>query len=326
MKNEEILVSVIIPAYNAEKYLAFCLDTVTAQTHRNLEIIVVDDGSKDSTGKICDDYAEKDSRIKVIHQQNKGLSAARNAALEIIHGQYIAFIDSDDYIDPRYVEALLKMCTDNDSLISACLAIDTPERKLVELNLSNRTKTFSSIQLLQDLSILEAYYDTVISKLFAAELFKTLRFPVGKLHEDSYIILSLIENAKNITFSEDILYYYYLSPNSIMRSDFSAKNFDILLAYDQKIKVLKRNGCEKSLQKLYCEYIYNVARMKGLLKYSSNFTPEQKKEKMKNLQNKYKELCDLNKCNPCFKGRTKLVTEMLYHFPIIKKFRNTTEG
>lgn len=326
MKNEEILVSVIIPAYNAEKYIAFCLDTVTAQTYRNLEIIVVDDGSKDSTGKICDEYAEKDSRIKVIHQENKGLSAARNAALEIMHGQYIAFIDSDDYIDPRYVDSLLKMCIDNDSQISACLALDTYERKLVELNHSNRTKTFSGIQLLQDLSILESYYDTVISKLFAADLFNTLRFPVGKLHEDSYIILSLIENAKNITFSDDILYYYYLSPNSIMRSDFSEKNFDILLAYDQKIKVLKRNGCEKSLQKLYCEYIYNVARMKGLLKYSSNFTPEQKKEKMKNLQNKYKELCDLNKGNPCFKGRTKLVTEMLYHFPIIKKFRNTTEG
>lgn len=326
MKNEEILVSVIIPAYNAEKYLAFCLDTVTAQTHRNLEIIVVDDGSKDSTGKICDDYAERDSRIKVIHQVNKGLSAARNAAMEIMSGQYIAFIDSDDFIDPRYVEVLLKMCTENGSLISACLAMDTSERKLVELDLSNRTKTFSAIQLLQDLSILEAYYDTVISKLFAAELFKTLRFPVGKLHEDSYIILSLIENAKNITFSEDILYYYYLSPNSIMRSDFSEKNFDILSAYDQKIIVLKRNGCENSLQKIYCEYIYNVARMKGLLKYSPNFTPEQKKEKMKNLKDKYKELCNLNKGNPCFKGRTKLVTEILYYFPIIKKFRNTTEG
>lgn len=326
MKNEEILVSVIIPAYNAEKYLAFCLDTVTAQTHRNLEIIVVDDGSKDSTGKICDDYAERDSRIKVIHQVNKGLSAARNAAMEIMSGQYIAFIDSDDFIDPRYVEVLLKMCTENGSLISACLAMDTSERKLVELDLSNRTKTFSAIQLLQDLSIIGAYYDTVISKLFAAELFKTLRFPVGKLHKDSYIILSLIENAKNITFSEDILYYYYLSPNSIMRSDFSEKNFDILSAYDQKIIVLKRNGCENSLQKIYCEYIYNVARMKGLLKYSPNFTPEQKKEKMKNLKDKYKELCNLNKGNPCFKGRTKLVTEILYYFPIIKKFRNTTEG
>ena len=326
MKNEEILVSVIIPAYNAEKYLAFCLDTVTAQTHRNLEIIVVDDGSKDSTGKICDDYAERDSRIKVIHQVNKGLSAARNAAMEIMSGQYIAFIDSDDFIDPRYVEVLLKMCTENGSLISACLAMDTSERKLVELDLSNRTKTFSAIQLLQDLSIIGAYYDTVISKLFAAELFKTLRFPVGKLHKDSYIILSLIENAKNITFSEDILYYYYLSPNSIMRSDFSEKNFDILSAYDQKIIVLKRNGCENSLQKIYCEYIYNVARMKGLLKYSPNFTPEQKKEKMKIINDKYQELSKINKNNPCFKGRTKLVTEILYYFPIIKKFRNTTEG
>lgn len=176
------------------------------------------------------------------------------------------------------------------------------------------------------MSIIGAYYDTVISKLFAAELFKTLRFPVGKLHKDSYIILSLIENAKNITFSEDILYYYYLSPNSIMRSDFSEKNFDILSAYDQKIIVLKRNGCEKSLQKIYCEYIYNVARMKGLLKYSPNFTPEQKKEKMKIINDKYQELSKINKNNPCFKGRTKLVTEILYYFPIIKKFRNTTEG
>ena len=326
MKNEEILVSIIIPAYNAEKYIAFCLDTVTAQTHSNLEIIVVDDGSKDSTGKICDEYAEKDSRIKVIHQENKGLSAARNAALDIMHGEYRAFIDSDDFIDPKYVETLLKMCLDNNSLISACLALDTSERKLADLGMNNKTKTIASLQLLQDLSHLDLYCDTVISKMFAGSLFKTLRFPVGIIYEDSYIILSLIEKAKNITFSEDTLYYYFLSPNSIMRSDFSDKNFDILLAYDQKIKVLKRNGCEKSLQRVYSEYIYRVARMKGLLKYSPNFSPERKKEKMKVLNDKYKELSKINKNNPYFNGRTKLVTEMLYHFPIIKKFRNTTEG
>lgn len=103
MKNEDILVSVIVPAYNAGKYLGFCLDTVIAQTHKNLEIIVVDDGSTDNTGKICDEYANKDSRIKVIHQENHGVAFTRNVGLDKATGEYIAFIDSDDYVKSNYI-------------------------------------------------------------------------------------------------------------------------------------------------------------------------------------------------------------------------------
>ena len=326
MKNEEILVSVIIPAYNAEKYLAFCLDTVTAQTHRNLEIIVVNDGSKDSTGKICDEYAEKDSRIKVIHQQNKGVAQTRNVGLDNSSGEYFAFIDSDDYVCSYYIETLLNICIENNSKIAICKSTDTYERTLFELPGGNNVRTYDSLFLLNNLSYLDVCYEVVISMIFHRSVFDNIRFPSGLIYEDSFIYYDFIEKAERISFTDESLYYYYLSPNSIMRSDFSAKNFDILLAYDQKIKVLKRNRCEKSLQKIYCEYIYNVARMKGLLKYSPNFTPEQKKEKMKIINDKYQELSKINKNNPCFKGRTKLVTELLYHFPIIKKFRNTTEG
>ena len=124
MKNDDILVSVIIPAYNAEKYLGFCLDTVIAQTHKKLEIIVINDGSKDNTGKICDEYAEKDSRIRVIHQENKGLSSARNVALDIMTGEYIAFIDSDDFIEPQAIELLLFDCIEYNSEIIIYDSID----------------------------------------------------------------------------------------------------------------------------------------------------------------------------------------------------------
>lgn len=326
MKNEEILVSVIIPAYNAEEYLGFCLDTVIAQTHKNLEIIIINDGSKDNTGKICDEYANKDSRIKVIHQENKGLSGARNAALDIMTGEYIAFIDSDDFISKDYTEKLLNLCIENNSQIAACHAFDVEQRTFKEPDKDHTIQTLTNQKLLSNIGVLDSYYDTVISKLFHCSLFSEIVFPVGLIHEDSYIILNLIEKAKKISFTTEHLYYYYLSPNSIMRSDFSVKRYDILLAFDKKLDVLRRNNCKNSTYIVYKDYLYQIARMIGQTKYCDNFTSEFKKQKIKELRKKYRELKKINKDNPYFKGRFKLVSDLLYLFPIIKKFQHSSEG
>lgn len=325
MKNEDILVSVIVPAYNAEKYLGFCLDTVIAQTHKNLEIIVVDDGSTDNTGKICDEYANKDSRIKVIHQENKGLSSARNAALDIMTGEYIAFIDSDDFIEPQAIELLLFDCIEYNSEIIIYDSIDVSEMKFVDHTITNNVRTYSSNFLLQNLELL-SNRESACTRFFRKSIFDRLRFPINKRYEDSYIAYQTIELSNTVSFTDAKLYYYYLSPNSIMRSDFSAKNYDVIYSYDNKIDVLIRNNCEKSAQMVYRDYLYNVSRMIGQTKYCDKFTSEFKKQKIKELRKKYRELKRINKNNPYFKGRFKLVSDLLYLFPIIKKFHHSSEG
>lgn len=326
MKKEDILVSVIIPAYNAEKYLAFCLDSIIAQTHNKLEIIVVNDGSTDSTPKICDEYEKKDSRIKVIHQENKGLSSARNAALDIMTGEYIAFIDSDDFISKDYIEKLLNLCIENNSQIAACHVFDVKQRTFKEPDEDHTIQTLTSQKLLSNIGVLDSYYDTVISKLFHSSLFSEIVFPAGLIHEDSYVILDLVEKAKKISFTTEHLYYYYLSPNSIMRSDFSVKRYDMLTSYEKKLEVLKRNNCKQSYQIVSRDYLYTVAGMIGQTKYCDNFTSEFKKQKINELRKKYRELKKINKDNPYFKGRFKLISDLLYLFPIIKKFQHSSEG
>lgn len=326
MKNDDILVSVIIPAYNAEKYLGFCLDTVIAQTHKKLEIIVINDGSKDNTGKICDEYAEKDSRIRVIHQENHGVAFARNVGLDEAAGEYIAFIDSDDYVKSNYIEVLLKTCTENCSNITICKSIDTYKRELFDLPVSYNARTYESMFLLQNISYLDVCYEVVISMIFHKSVFDNLRFPVGLIYEDSYIYYDLIKNADRITFIDTVLYYYYLSSNSIMRSDFSVKKYDILTSYEKKLEVLKRNNCKQSYQIVSRDYLYTVSGMIGQTKYCDKFTSEFKKQKIKELRKKYRELKRINKNNPYFKGRFKLVSDLLYLFPIIKKFHHSSEG
>lgn len=151
MNYKDILVSVIVPAYNTEKYLAFCLDSIIAQTHDKLEIIVVNDGSTDNTPEICDEYSKKDDRIRVIHQENHGLSSARNAALDIMTGEYIAFIDSDDFIEAVTIDLLLRDCIEHNSETVIFGSIDTSEIKFVNHTITNNVRTYSSEFLLNNI-------------------------------------------------------------------------------------------------------------------------------------------------------------------------------
>ena len=293
---------------------------------KKLEIIVINDGSKDNTGKICDEYAEKDSRIRVIHQENHGVAFARNVGLDEAAGEYIAFIDSDDYVKSNYIEVLLKTCTENCSNITICKSIDTYKRELFDLPVSYNARTYESMFLLQNISYLDVCYEVVISMIFHKSVFDNLRFPVGLIYEDSYIYYDLIKNAGKITFIDTVLYYYYLSSNRIMRSDFSIKKYDILPAFDRKLAVLTENNCKNSIYIVYRDYLYTVSGMIGQTKYCDKFTAEFKKDKIKELRKKYRELKRINKNNPYFKGRFKLISDLLYLFPIIKKFHHSSEG
>lgn len=230
------LISVIVPVYNVEKFLAECLHSVINQTYANLEIILVDDGSKDSSGKICDDYVEKDSRVKVIHQENAGLSAARNAGVEIASGQYIMFVDSDDLIDLDTLQILYDVIIETESDISSCNS--TSDKTLLGEG-DGAISVFNSRQ-----SLIRVFNDTNVAvaapmKLYKSEIAKAVDFERGRINEDYYYTVRILTKIKKLAYVERKLYFYRVNADSITHKTFTDKNLDLLHAADQVEKVIK---------------------------------------------------------------------------------------
>lgn len=213
---KKALVSIIIPIYKVEPYLRRCLDSVLNQTYSNLEIILVDDGSPDKCPQLCDEYAAKDNRIIVIHKKNGGLSDARNAGLDKSNGEYISFVDSDDWIDEKYVDKLLNIALKENADISIGENIKihgnfhiTPSETTI--------KSYSSKEALIHLfTHNHIAFNISCGKLYKKHLFSSLRFPVGKFHEDEFTTYLLFYNAKKISYTSAILYYYYQRTDSIV--------------------------------------------------------------------------------------------------------------
>lgn len=221
------LISIIVPVYNTEKYLKKCVMSIINQTYKNLEIILIDDGSTDSSPVICDSLAEKDNRITVIHQANGGLSSARNTGLDNIHGDYIMFVDSDDYTDQNMIEFLLNQIGNAD--ISMCGYTNFNENG----NLSKQdTVTLSDGIISTDTfwnyfySDTRIYYVTVWAKLYKRHLWDNVRFPIGKLHEDEFVVHKIISQCKTLAVSKKPYYFYLCRNGSIMNSQFKIKNLD----------------------------------------------------------------------------------------------------
>ena len=206
------LISIIVPIYNAEPYIKKCLDSILAQTHRELEIILVDDGSPDGCGKICDDYARKDQRIRVIHKPNGGLSDARNAGLDIASGDYIGYVDSDDWIEPDMFEYLLDGLLRTGSQISICNVINSEDRRSVIKAIPY--KEFSSQDALAEL-FADRMENYACNKLFTRSMWDSIRFPKGKDFEDVLTIYKTFMLAEKIVQLPDAKYYYRIRSDSI---------------------------------------------------------------------------------------------------------------
>lgn len=216
------LISVIIPIYKVEDYLKRCVNSLLNQTYRILEIILVDDGSPDRCGEICDEYKALDNRIKVIHKKNGGLSDARNAGIEICKGKYITFVDSDDWVHEMYIENLYKLLIKTDSDMSVCNFIRTSTEDIKVHILAEEIYEYSNIEALEQ--FLDKFYVQMViacGKLFKRSLFKEIRFPVGRLHEDEFTTHKLIFNATKIVLTTAQLYYYWQREDSIMGSGFN---------------------------------------------------------------------------------------------------------
>ncbi len=212
MVQMEKLVSVIVAVYNIEEYLPRCVDSILAQTYRNLEIILVDDGSKDQSGSICDSYAEKDRRIKVIHKKNGGLSDARNAGMDAATGEYIGFVDGDDWIDPDMYRAMYFACEKEKAQAAVCRYKQITKSGIIDGSAGN------SVSLSRD-EALEIYvcgderyliYNSVWSKLFARDLVEGMRFPVGKNSEDIMFTTRAFCRMERLVYLDEAYYNYVL--------------------------------------------------------------------------------------------------------------------
>lgn len=219
--NEQII-SVIIPVYKVEPYLRKCLDSVVGQTYRNLEIILVDDGSPDNCGAICDEYAAKDGRIKVIHQQNAGLSAARNAGLRIASGEYLGFVDSDDWIEPEMFGTLLNGLRDTSTDIAVCGRYEEYKDHKVPYCWPE-VQVLDTEQALGELLRNDRMQNLVWDKLYRKGLFEEVWFPEGKTFEDMAVMHWLFLRAKKVVCLPAVMYHYLHRAESIV-GDVSLKN------------------------------------------------------------------------------------------------------
>lgn len=234
------MISVIVPVYKVEAYLPRCVDSILRQTYQDFELILVDDGSPDRCGMLCDEYAEKDNRIKVIHKKNGGLSDARNAGLSIADGAYFAFVDSDDWVTPDYLEKLLSGLLSTDSDICECEKINTFASS--ELPFVEATQcTYETQDALELLIKDQVFHQYVWNKLYKRECLKEIKFEVGKTNEDEFWTYQVFGNARHVTKISDILYYYFQREDSIMGTGFSLKRLDALEAKLQRQIYLEQN-------------------------------------------------------------------------------------
>lgn len=247
-KIKEELVSVIVPVYNVEKYLSQCLDSIIHQTYKNLEIILVNDGSTDGSGKICDDYAAKDGRIKVIHQENGGLSDARNKGLDLMTGQFVTFVDSDDYLENNCIHTLYTYACTCKTDISIGKFIEF-EENTSQFLFHNHLNNGNKIEFLTGDQCLERHHKYFLSifvtawaKLYRTSLFndsnpcKKIRYPLGVLHEDQYTTHKLFFKSNKIVFVNDYLYVYRVRENSITNTQLSDKRImDNIRGLEEKI-------------------------------------------------------------------------------------------
>ena len=231
-------ISVIVPVYNVEQYLERCVDSIINQTYTNLEIILVNDGSTDNSGKLCDELAKKDERIRVIHKENGGLSDARNRGIEEAESDLVGFIDSDDYIDNDMYEILLKNLNNTDADLSMCALYDvynnTPEAQVTNKE-TWKLSSEQAIKMVMEAKILSV---TAVNKLYRKSLFTDLKFEVGKIAEDAFIMIKLLDKCEKIVATNEKKYYYVHRENSITTQKFSTKFLNVIEAYEQNSNII----------------------------------------------------------------------------------------
>lgn len=272
----EPLVSVIVPVYNVEKYLDRCMESIVGQTYKNLEIILVDDGSTDNSGKMCDEWGKKDKRVRVFHKENGGLSDARNYGLDRMKGEYVCFVDSDDDVASDYVGYLLSLVRKyNSKMSTAQYAVIGQSGKVVkpasfEERLLNEGDALESL-------LAERYFTvSANAKLYAAELCQKIKFPKGKLCEDNGTTYKFIMGSGKVACGGKVVYSYYKNPDSIMGKKFTDDKMDLVELVDRMCEevVKKFPGLAKFAEMRRIEARFSVLRQMYVVKLNRRQSEE----------------------------------------------------
>lgn len=298
------MISVIIPIYNVEKYLRRCVDSVLAQTYRDLEVFLVDDGSPDNCGAICDEYAQTDNRIIVIHKENGGLSDARNAALDKMSGEYVTFVDSDDYIAVDALESML------DSLIRT--GSDIAVGNMPSFDEYGETGSFYSPYTEETVLEGEKLFETLLqpcapNRLYRTELFETVRYPVGRYYEDVFVWHRILALTKRMVFTGKNAYYYFIRSGSIMHGEYNIRFTDIIDALKERYEWLESVG-QQQLANDTRMFVYS--RTAVAYAHLDKNNPEHKK-RLDEIKVIYDDCCDALMRDKSVSVKQKIRLEML---------------
>lgn len=238
-KESKPVISVIVPVYNVEQYLTKCVDSIREQTFYDIEIILVDDGSTDSSGRLCDEMAKEDSRIRVIHQENGGLSCARNTGIFVAEGEYLGFVDSDDYVEKDMYELLYNNLIKEKADLSICGMFDCYQDRKIGINepYYQVMDTSEAIQVIFAGKLVGGA--SAVNKLYKKSLFQSVRYPEGKTSEDAFVIVDILMQCDQIVADSTQKYYYYHRENSITTRKFTREQFDVVEAYQKNERLIR---------------------------------------------------------------------------------------
>lgn len=266
MEETDKLISIIVPIYNVEEYLSKCIESLLNQTYRNIEILLVNDGSTDNCKNICEQFEEKDSRIKLINKKNGGLSDARNAGLKVAKGEYVTFVDSDDYIENNYIEVLYNLIKKYNAEISiANCKVIKEHCKNNNLKVKLEEKCIDSKTCLNEMLYSDFYYISACAKLYKKDLFKNIQFPKGKLFEDVGTTYKLIMKSNKIACSNKEIYYYVIRNNSITTCEFKEKHYDLIELTNKMCEEILNNYPEMEKATLRRKIYANISTLNRML-------------------------------------------------------------
>ena len=281
-------ISIIVPIFRVENYLERCINSILNQSFKNFELILVDDGSPDRCGEICDEYGKKDNRIKVIHKKNGGLSDARNAGLEIASGVYVGFIDSDDFIHKDMYKILYEGLIKTNSDIAQCKFkyFSNIDEIKENNNIIEKIETYNNIEAINGIMDNKELNTNVWNKLYKRDLFKEIVFPKGKIHEDEFVTYKLFYKSKRICSVNKELYYYFNNSNGIMQNLNIDSKFHWVEAIEERNKFLLDNKEVQLFNKSNNILFFNLLNLRYSIKKSNNLSG--KSEKYKIVNNKIK--------------------------------------
>lgn len=319
------LISVIVPVYNVEKYLKRCIDSILAQSYRQLEIILVDDGSTDGSPVICDAYARQDDRVKVIHKANGGLSDARNAGMEIATGDYIGFVDSDDWIEPDMYRAMYEAMVQNKAQVAVCRYAEVYADKVIDGS-GGEVVTLSRAEVL-DIYICEhpqyKIYNSVWSKLFQREIISDISFPKGRNSEDIVFTTKAFCRLERCVYLDTAYYNYVKEREGSIMNGFSGERMlkDELPFWREHIACIRKTGetelagkAEYHFYKRIVYYYLLTTKEKGMAAYAKALLLELKKDKKR-----IKEIYACSFVKKSDKYRMRLIMTVPHFYAVVEK-------